>query len=102
MSTGSIGSSSPSHLATTTLATALPTTLVAERPMSRKWSTARISSKPASGMLNCASAAGSTTRLAGGPPAPPAALVGEVVDRQDQQQASFRDVELRERRRDHH
>ena len=46
------GSSSPSHLATTALATALPTTLVAERPMSRKWSTARISSSPASGMSN--------------------------------------------------
>ena len=47
-----LGSRSPSHFATTADATALPTTLVAERPMSRKWSTARISSSPASGILN--------------------------------------------------
>ncbi len=40
-----------SHLAMTAVATALPMTLVALRPMSRKWSTARISSRPASGML---------------------------------------------------
>ena len=38
-----------SHLATTALATELPTTLVAERPMSRRWSTARIRAMPASG-----------------------------------------------------
>src|SRR6185369_3334578 len=40
-----------SHLATTAAATELPTTLVAERPMSSRWSTARISRRPASGRL---------------------------------------------------
>ena len=40
-----------SHLLTITAATELPTTLVALRPMSSRWSTPRISSNPASGML---------------------------------------------------
>ena len=55
----------------TAQATALPTTLVADRPMSRKWSTARISSSPASGMWNAISVAAMMTRLARGTPAMP-------------------------------
>ena len=65
------GASSPSHLATTAVATELPTTLVADRAMSRKWSTPRISSRPASGMSNCASVAAITTSDARGTPAMP-------------------------------
>src|ERR1700748_570784 len=43
--------SSPSHLATTPAAIELPTALVAERPISRNWSTPIIRSNPASGIL---------------------------------------------------
>src|SRR5438270_3316882 len=71
ISAGSSGSSAFSHRATTLEATALPTTLVADRPMSRKWSTARISSSPASGMWNSGRVAAITTRLARGTPAMP-------------------------------
>ena len=65
------GSSSPSHFATTAVAIELPTALVAERPMSRKVSTPRISSRPASGMLNWLSVAAITTSEARGTPAMP-------------------------------
>ena len=41
----------PSQRSMTAAATELPTTLVAERPMSSRWSTARIRSSPASGSL---------------------------------------------------
>ena len=78
MSAGSIGSSSPSHFATTVAATALPTTLVADRPMSRKWSIARMIRIPASGMLNWASVAVITTRLARGTPAMPFEVIISV------------------------
>ena len=50
---------------------ALPTTLVAERPMSRKWSTPRIRSSPASGMSNIDSVPAMTTSEARGTPAMP-------------------------------
>src|SRR6185436_6029153 len=70
-SAASGGRSSPSHLATAAVAIELPTALVAERPMSRKVSTPRISSSPASGMLNCASVAAITTSDARGTPAMP-------------------------------
>ena len=63
--------SCPSHLATATVATLLPSTFVAERPMSRNWSIPMISSSPASGMLNCASVAEITTSEARGTPAMP-------------------------------
>src|SRR5437660_4285138 len=65
------GRSSPSHLATTAVAIELPIALVAERPMSRKVSTPRISSSPASGMLNWLSVAAITTSEARGTPAIP-------------------------------
>ena len=63
--------SSPSHLATAAVAIELPIALVAERPMSRKVSTPRISSRPASGMLNWFSVAAITTSDARGTPAMP-------------------------------
>src|SRR5271154_1752836 len=63
--------SPPSHLATTDAAMELPTALVADRPMSRNVSTPRISSKPASGMLNWLSVAAITTSDARGTPAMP-------------------------------
>src|SRR6185369_3978523 len=44
---------SPSHFATTAVASELPMTLVAERPMSRKVSMPMIINSPASGMPNC-------------------------------------------------
>ena len=53
------------------LAIELPTALVAERPMSRNVSTPRISSRPASGMLNWFSVAAITTSEARGTPAMP-------------------------------
>jgi hypothetical protein len=42
---------SPSHLLTTAVATALPITLVAERPMSRSQSIASINARPSCGIL---------------------------------------------------
>ncbi|MNG37014.1 hypothetical protein D3C84_1242350 [compost metagenome] len=58
-------------MATTAVAMELPTALVAERPMSRKVSTPRISSRPASGMSKWFSVAAITTREARGTPAMP-------------------------------
>ena len=49
----------------------LPMTLVAERAMSRKWSIASSSSRPASGMSNWFSVAAITTSDARGTPAMP-------------------------------
>src|SRR4051812_7967040 len=63
--------SSPSHLLTAAVASELPSTLVAERPMSRNWSMPMISSRPASGMLNWFSVAAMTTSEARGTPAMP-------------------------------
>ena len=51
---GSSGPSSRSHFATTAVAMLLPTTLVAERPISRNWSMPSSSRSPASGISNCA------------------------------------------------
>ena len=62
---------SPSHLATAAVASVLPITLVAERPMSRNWSMPMIRSRPASGMSKLASVAAITTSEARGTPAMP-------------------------------
>ncbi|MNP40238.1 hypothetical protein D3C76_1338640 [compost metagenome] len=58
-------------MATTLAAMALPSTLVAERPMSRKWSMPSSSSMPASGIWNWFRVAAITTREARGTPAIP-------------------------------
>src|SRR5262249_10223830 len=63
--------SSPSHFATTAVASELPITLVAERPMSRNWSMPIMSSSPASGMLKLDRVAAMTTSEARGTPAMP-------------------------------
>src|SRR5262249_2277278 len=73
------GASSPSHLATTEVASELPITLVALRPMSRKVSMPMIISSPASGMLNWLSVAAITTSEARGTPATPLEVIISVA-----------------------
>ena len=70
--------SMPSHLVITLVATALPTTLVAVRPMSRNWSIASTSAMPSTGRPNIASVAAITTRLARGTAAMPLELIISV------------------------
>ena len=65
------GRSSFSHLATKVDATALPTTLVALRPISSKWSTATIITRPCSGNPKYVSVDAITIREARGTPAIP-------------------------------
>ena len=61
------------------VASELPITLVALRPMSRKVSMPMIMSRPASGMLNCESVAAITTSEARGTPATPLEVIISVA-----------------------
>src|SRR5471030_763369 len=76
---GCSGPSSPSHLATTAVASELPITLVALRPMSRKVSMPMIISSPASGMPNWLKVEAITTNDARGTPATPFEVIINVA-----------------------
>src|SRR3954471_4028687 len=62
---------SPSHLLTTLVASALPSTLVAVRNISQKWSIGNIKAIPSAGILNMVQVAVTTTSEARGTPAIP-------------------------------